>query len=282
VIKDVQVHLDGSPEDELRLQHAEALAVEAQAHLTGLFTNQLADIAAMAPVDGGFAAAQLIADLDEEARRTGDRTQRSLAERFARLAVPSEVRRLEASPGELLRRIACEARWGDLFVASRPYGGNGGSRWDELFESVLFSGGRGIYVVPPGRKPSTPIRRVLVAWRDSRESARAVAEAAPILAKATRTKVLLIDPALGTTSNSGEPGADIARHLSRYGTEVEIEVVEGDRRSFGEIAREKASRLSADLIVMGAYGHSRAREWVLGGATREMLERSEFPLLIAH
>jgi nucleotide-binding universal stress UspA family protein len=208
--------------------------------------------------------------------------QERLTERFSLLSVPCAIRRIDASPGEMVRRIATEARWGDLFVAERPYREGGGDRWNDVFETVLFHGGRSLYVVPPGRPPSAPIRRVLVAWRDTREAARAVGEAAPILAKAARTRLLLIDPPGEPDANRGEPAADIARHLSRHGTKVEVEAVRSESRQPGEIILDAAHRLSADLVVMGAYGQSRAREWVLGGATREMLESSDLPLLIAH
>jgi nucleotide-binding universal stress UspA family protein len=283
VIKDVQVHLDGTPQDEFRIRHAEALAEAASGiHITGIFTNPLADIAVLGPVDGGAAAAEALARLDEDARRSGDRIQHRLAERFARLVVPSEIRRIEASPGELMRRTISEARWADLFVVSRPYGGEEGARWDDLFESVLFQSGRGLYVVPPDRQPSDRIRRILVAWSDTRESVRAVAEASPLIAAAARTRIVLVDPGTGSAANAGEPGADVARHLDRLGTEVEVEVAASEGRPIGEVLQMQARRMSADLVVMGAYGHSRAREWVLGGATREMLESSEYPLLIAH
>jgi nucleotide-binding universal stress UspA family protein len=281
LIRDVQVHLDGSQDDELRLQHAESIAAAVQAHLTGLFTNPLADLAMVMPVDGGAAAVQAMAELDEEARRTGDRIQQGLLERFSRLAVPNEIRRLEASPGELAHRIITEVHYGDLFVASRPYD-QSGARWVDLFESALFQGGRSIYVVPPDRGPPAVIRRIVVAWRETREAARAVAEAAPLIAKAGHTKAVLVDAGTGTTANVGEPGSDIARHLGRIGTEVEVVCSESGGRRVSEILLDQAHRMSADLIVMGAYGHSRAREWVLGGATRDMLESSDVALLIAH
>jgi nucleotide-binding universal stress UspA family protein len=282
VIRDVQVHLDGSQEDETRLRHAERIAAASEAHLTGLFTNPLADLAVLMPIDGGAAAAQAMADLDEEARRNGDRIRLQLEERFSRLSVPNEIRRLEGVPGELVRQIASEARCADLFVASRPYDGNGGDRWEQIFESVLFQGGRSVYVVPPENKPSDAIRRIVVAWNDTKEAARAVAGAAPLIARSARTKVVLVDAGTGTTTNVGEPGSDIARHLSRLGTDVEIEMQKSGGRPVSEIILDQARRMSADLIVMGAYGHSRAREWVLGGATREMLESADFPLLLAH
>jgi nucleotide-binding universal stress UspA family protein len=282
MIKDVLVHLDGSEEDEHRLRHAEGVATGFAARLTGLFTNPLPDLAAVLPIDGGAAAAQIIAELGDEARRQGDVIEQRLAERFARIGLPNEVRRIELISGEMIHRVASEARWSDLFVMSRPYEGNGGGIWDRVFEAALFESGRGIYLVPPGSAPRDGIRRILVAWRDTRETARAVAEAMPFIERSGRTALVLVEAETGARDEKREPEMDVARYLDRHGTKVEIEILESDGRPVSDVVLDQARRMSAELIVMGGYGHSRAREWVLGGVTVEMLERSEFPILIAH
>jgi nucleotide-binding universal stress UspA family protein len=279
MIKDIMVHLDGTSGDELRLQHAEAIATPRAAHVTGLFTNPLADLAAAMPIEGGAAAAQVMADLDAEARRQGDIGQQRLAERFSRLGVSNEVRRIDALPGELVARAASEARCADVFVASRPYTGNGSDQWDDLFEAVLFESGHAIYVVPPRRGPSDPIRRILIAWRDTVESARAIGGALPFLKEASRTAVIIVD---AEPDEGRELGADVARHLDRHGAKIEVVKVDSNGERVSEVLLHQARRMSADLVVMGGYGHSRAREWVLGGASREMLETAEFPILMAH
>ncbi len=282
MIKDVTVHLDGTSADEERLLHAEAIAAASQAHLTGLFTNPLPDLAAITPMDGGASAAGIMVQLQDDARRQGDLSQQRLAERFSRLSVPSEIRRLEGMPGQLLKLVASEARWSDIFVASRPIDDGSDGAWSDLFGAILFESGRGVYVVPPGRRPSDTIRRVLVCWQDTREAARAVAEAAPFIEKAARTVVLMVDPASSNGNGPGAPGADIARHLDRIGTSVEVQVVASEGRAISDVILEQARRLSADMIVMGAYGHSRLREWIAGGATRDMLSTSDIPILMAH
>lgn len=282
MIKDIAVHLDGSSADEERLLHAEAIATATRAHLTGLFTNPLPDFATVTPIDGGAAAAGLVVQLQEDAQRQGDLTLQRLAERFSRLAVPNEIRRLEGTPGQLPGLAVAEARWADLFIAGRPLDGDRAGQWSDLFSSVLFESGRSVLVVPPGHRPGDGIRRVLVCWRDTREAARAVAEAAPLIEKAARTVVLLVDPEPPARGGQGEPGADIARHLGRFGTSVELRAVDSEGRGVGDVILDQARRVSADLIVMGGYGHSRLREWIAGGATRDMLGTSEFPILMAH
>lgn len=281
MIKDVLVHLDGTPRDEERLQQAEALASVCQAHVTGLLTNPLPDMPLITPMDAGAAAAGILISLTEEARGTGDTFQRRLTERMARFSVPNEIRRLDGTPGELTSQAASEARWADLFIVSRPYDVNETAHWDALFEAVLFEGGRSVLVVPPNHRPADSIRRILVCWRNTREAARAVAEAVPFLQKATKVTILAVDP--DTRKGTGsEPTADIAKHISRYGAPVEVSIARSEGRDISEVILDQARRTSSDLIVMGGYGHSRAREWMIGGATRNTLTVSEFPILIAH
>jgi nucleotide-binding universal stress UspA family protein len=282
MIKDVIVHLDGSSTDEERLQHAEIFASASQAHLTGLLTNPLPDFSTLVPMDGGAAAAEILSGLEEDALRQGDLMQQRLAERFSRLAVPNEIRRLNGTPGQLPGLAASEARWSDLFIAGQPYQGNGASQWDALFEAVLFEGGRGVLVVPPGRPPADAIRRVVVCWRDTRESARAVAEALPIIEKSARTIILLVDPEDTSGRDGSASSSDIAKHLDRHGARIEVSIADSNGRNVSDVILEQATRASADLIVMGGYGHSRAREWMIGGATRDMLNSSSFPILMAH
>jgi nucleotide-binding universal stress UspA family protein len=279
VIRHVLVHLDGGARDEHRVQHAEAIATSCAAHLTGLYTNPVATFVGVMPLDGGAAAAEVMADLEEEVRRTGDVVERRLAGRFERLSVRTEVRRLDGTSWQIAQWAASEARCADLFVLDSPLGERAlGS--SELFEAVLFGGGRAVYVVPPAGKPPEAIRQVLVAWRDTRESARALAEALPFVARATRTVIVAVD------AGNGEPEqtrpADVARHLRRHGPSIELFLDESGGRPVADVILDRAIGMSADLIVMGGYGHSRAREWVLGGATREMLGQSDFPILMAH
>jgi nucleotide-binding universal stress UspA family protein len=282
MIKDVLVHLDGSTQDEERLLYGEIIASISQAHLTGLFTNPLPDMAALVPFEGGAVAADLVVQMDMEARQHGDRVAGELTDRFIRLSVPNEVRRVEDIAEQIPSEAATEARWADLFVASRPFEDDGDTQWRRLFEAVLFESGRAVLVVPPGRRPPEALRRVLVCWRDTRESARAVAEAMPILVHATRTMILVVDPDPAADGARSEPAADIAKHLDRCGAKVEVTVVASKGNEVYRVMLDHAARMSADLIVMGGYGHSRAREWLIGGVTRDMLNASPVPILIAH
>jgi nucleotide-binding universal stress UspA family protein len=280
MFKDLIVHLDGGEEDEVRIAHAEAIASRCEAHLTGLFVNPLPEYAYVLAIQSGFAPAGLIADLDTNVRRGGGIAVARLKERWTRIGVPNEMRCLEAGVSVLPSLCASEARWADLYVATSPYRYGAAPGWESLVESVLFESGRGVYLIPPQCKVRQAIRSVLVAWRGTRESARAIAEALPLLQASTVTRIVMV--------NSSEPndrnvrGSDIAAHLDRHGIKVELTSLEAGEETVAGTLLNEAHRMSADLIVMGGYGHSRLREWILGGTTREMIEGSDIPILMAH
>lgn len=277
MIQDIMVHLDGSAADEVRLEYGQAIASMWQAHLTGIVTNLLPDLAIPMPMDGGAAAIQVLTDLENQARRDGDAVARQLTERLASLQVRSELRRFDETFGALLAKVVNQARCADLFIATRPYGQADTSLWTDLVEAVLFGSGRALLLVPPTRHRLRPIRTVLVAWNGSREAARALREGLDLIERATRTIVLLVDPPVGTTLE-----AEVELHLTRHGVIAEVMKTESRGRGIGDVILDEANRLSADLIVMGGYGHARLREQVFGGATRDVLTAAEIPLLMAH
>lgn len=277
MFKDIMVHLDGSPEDEIRLEHGQALASSGRAHLIGLFTNQLPDLTVAMPMDGGAAAIQILTELQDQAMRDGDARAKWLKQRWADLQVPSELRRLDESFGVLNGKVVKQARCADLFIATRPYGEAKSAAWPDLVEAVLFGSGRAMLIVPPGQHRQGPFETVLVAWNGSRESARALREGLEFIEQAARTVVLVVDP-----PTDGMPCADLKAHLAHHNVVAEVVTAESEDRPIAEIILEEARRISADLIIMGAYGHTRLREQVFGGATRDMLTTSESPILVAH
>jgi len=177
--------------------------------------------------------------------------------------------------------VAREARWSDLFIASCPVGEAAVTRWRRMIETALFQGGHGVYLVPPGVKPREAIRTVLVGWVDAREAARAVAEALPLMTAATTTELVSVEEPDDGLLGGAEALADIATHLARHGVTVRARVLASDRAAAGALL-EEAHRVSADVIVTGAYGHSRLREWILGGVTRDLIEASDLPIFMAH
>jgi nucleotide-binding universal stress UspA family protein len=274
MIRDIMIHVDGSSQDEIRLAHGEALAQAFKAHLTGLFVNCLPGFAISA--DAAGTGAVYMAELMEEAMADGDRVADDVKRRLDRVSVPHDMLRIDAVPDNVGRQASVAARYADLFLAVRPSAGSDeGMRWMSLVEGVLFGSSRGVCLVPDGRRAG-PIKRVVIGWNGSREAARAVAEAMPFLRKATKVVVLKAE------RDPGEDDLDtrLARHLDRHGVEATLHDVRSRDPADAIIA--EASAIEADMIVIGAYGHSRLREWALGGVTRDLLLRSPLPLLLAH
>jgi nucleotide-binding universal stress UspA family protein len=220
---------------------------------------------------------QVVSDLEEQARQKGDAAAKRLTERLTGLQAASELRRFDETPGTMPMKVAEQARYADLFVTTRPYGAGEEPVWLDLVEAVLFGSGRGLMIVPPGRRRQGPVQTVLVAWNGSREAARALREGLSFIEKATRVVVLMIGPRRGA-----EAGSEIKAHLNRHGISPEIIAVESEGRRVADIVLEEAKGVSADLIVMGGYGHTRLREQIFGGATLDMLMLSDRPVLMAH
>ncbi|RYE86163.1 MAG: universal stress protein [Hyphomicrobiales bacterium] len=273
MIKDIVVHLTGSPEDAVRLAYADAVAQTFSAHLTGLQVHVLPELLSYTDPSGSAFLRELIAHSDKEA----DEVTARLTENLAGLGPHTELRRLDVYPGEIGPALADQARVADLFVGTRPYGDP--ARSAHIEETVLFHSGRACVFLPPQVEFLAKFDTVLVGWKNAREAARAVAEAIPFLQRATTVVVVLV--AEGGASLGSQAGADIGRYLSRHGVNAEIRTV-GDAPLTGEALLREAAAARADLLVMGGYGHSRIRELVLGGATRDVLVSATLPVLMAH
>jgi len=275
MIKDVMVHLDGTAADEVRLAAGNDIADVFHSHIVGLFLNVLPVL--IVPEDG--IGSMQSAELLNQARTAGDKVEEKLSQRLTRLQKPVELRRfdiLNDTAGDVAAR---EARTADAFVALRPNGASRGA--EELVEGVLFGSGRHVWLLPTRKSAKAAFDRILVAWNGSRESARALAEALPYLHKAKEAVVVVIDE---TSATEGQAivGKDAIKHLRHHGiTAVLHRAIVRDNDIAATLIAE-ARRLKSDLIVMGGYGHSRLREWLLGGATYKLLHKSPVPLLIAH
>ena len=274
--KDVLAHLDGTAEDEIRLRYAGEIAAIFGARLAGIFTNELPDTASYGSPPGAMSSMEL----EQRLREDGEATHGRLADRFGQLGVANELRKIEETPVGLRRAVTTEARCADLFVASCPRGA-GLSRWARLIEEVLFEGGHGLVLIPEQFKSREAIDTVIIGWINTREAARAITEALPLLRLATSTRIVCVEePAASARRIRGL--ADIAAHLDRQGVRVSFNGAFSAQRDAATIILEEAHRFSADLIVSGGYGHSRLREWILGGVTRDLINQSDIPLLMAH
>jgi len=180
----------------------------------------------------------------------------------------------------LSSEVGVHAYYADLVVIARPESAGETAAPPGLAESLVLSSGRPIIVFPP-RGTVSEVRRILVAWSATRESIRAVADALPLLARAKAVEVLVVDHERNRAGHGQEPGADIARHLARHGAKVEVRRLSSGGKEVGRLLLSEAAAFRADLLVMGAYGHSHLREWMFGGVTRTVLYEADFPVLMS-
>jgi nucleotide-binding universal stress UspA family protein len=203
----------------------------------------------------------------------------TLARRLARLNKPVEIRRFDVLADDIESIAAREARAADTFVALRP---NGSSREPErLIEGVLFGSGRHLLLIPDKKRPEVAFDHIIIAWNGSRESARALAEAMPFLQKAQEVTVVVVTDEHPTESDA-LLGLDALNHLEHHGINTVLNRVPSRKADVGARLIAEARRRKANLIVMGGYGHSRLREWLLGGVTYELMHEAPVPLLLAH
>ena len=180
----------------------------------------------------------------------------------------------------LSSEVGVHAYYADLVVIARPESASETAGPPGLAESLVLSSGRPIIMFPP-RGTVSAVRRIVVAWNATRESIRAVADALPLLAKAEAVEVLVVDHQRQPAGHGQEPGADIARHLARHGAKVEVRRLSSSGRDVGELLLSQATAFGADLLVMGAYGHSHLKEWMFGGVTRTVLYEAGLPVLMS-
>lgn len=147
-------------------------------------------------------------------------------------------------------------------------------------ESVIFGSGRPTLVMPHTKKRSFPLNAVLIAWDFSRPAARAVADALPILRQAKKTSILIVTNEKNLDSD--HLGSELQKHLQCHGIEAVLETVDAGGRSIGDVLRNSVESKNADLLVMGAFGHSRIRDFVLGGATKSMIAQPPIPIFLSH
>jgi nucleotide-binding universal stress UspA family protein len=277
--KDILTIVSYLPDDEPAFVMAEQLAAQFQAHLSCAVLTALPDepLAYEPTVVAG-----VWAELLGRARAESETHRAAIEARVARSGVACEMRRAEALGRDLGRVAAVHARYADLVVLAHAAVSEGREARSEMIEGVLFHSGRPVLVAPKGWTGSPLGKRIVIAWDASREATRAVSEARPFLAGCEAALVLTVDAKPRAFGHGDQPGQNIASHLSRRGVKVEVRNADSMGRAISDALLQEAESYGADLMVMGAYGHSRLRELVFGGATRELLDDSRLPLFMAH
>jgi nucleotide-binding universal stress UspA family protein len=278
MIKDVMVRLDGTAADDTRLAAVNGIAESFNSHVIGLYFNVLP---LMIPEEGDSAGTMRASALLRKAQEAGDVIEKNLHGRLQRLQKPVELRRFDVLADAVADIAAREARAADTFVGLRPNGKGTPQEPERLIEGIMFGSGRHLVLIPADKKHNPTLEHILIAWNGSRESARALAESLPYCYKAEAvTVVVVVDEK--EEELAAMVGADAANHLNHHGINAALHSIRRGTRDVGATLIAEAQHCNADLIVMGGYGHSRLREWLLGGITYELLHQAPIPLLVAH
>jgi nucleotide-binding universal stress UspA family protein len=280
-LKDILVHLDGTSRSKIRLEVAARLATQCGAHLIGVHVIDIPSAnyfygAAMpfVPTNPEEIVGRMRADATEAAAPI----EAVFLDCMRRNGLQGEWRLVEGSPAAT---VALHARYADMTVVGQPNSYEPQDN-DAITVTTVMTSGRPVLAIPFAGDFPTLGERVLVAWNASREAARAVNDALPLIAAAKQVTVLAINPQRGIGGHGDVPAADIALHLARHGVKAEAAHTVAKDISDGEALLSYAADIGADLIVSGAYGHSRARELVFGGVTRTLIAEMTAPVLLSH
>lgn len=274
MIKDILTLLDLGDATPARALAVD-LAGKASAHLTGV-----API--IEPVMPGYLAGPIPTEIIENARAQSQVAAEESTKQFRDFAkaagIEAETRLVPLSGGGT-NAFTVHCRMTDLVIIGQDNPDSPQAMRTALIEAALFDGSAPMILVPYIGASGFSANHVMVAWDGSKTAARAVHGALPILEMAGKIDVVVVgDP----SALAGEPGADIALYLARHGLNVEIHRVPRGGSSVSDVLLNYVSDHGIDLAVMGGYGHSRVREFILGGATKGMLEAMTVPVLMAH
>jgi nucleotide-binding universal stress UspA family protein len=278
--KDLLVVLDSDAASRRRIDLAAGLAERFAAHLVGLYPLPVPEVPHHLSYYDPAVLNPFFLDLREQAQAAADAEREAFEHAASLRGLSAEWRVVpEGGPTD----AALHARYADLTILGQLDPDRGDV---ELIrprpEQVTLASGRPILVVPYAGQFKTVGRRVLIGWNASREATRAVNDAMPLLMAADIVTVLTIDAREAPDAHGELPGADISLHLARHGVKAEIERTVSAGIAPGEVLLSRAADLGADLLVIGAYGHSRVRELLLGGATRSILQSMTLPVLMSH
>ncbi|MBW9105182.1 universal stress protein [Paraburkholderia phenoliruptrix] len=275
--KTIVVHLDTSLSAHPRLETALSLARQFGAHLTAVFAVFSPDPRSLYVMAG---TAEYYREHEERRAERRAALERLFHAELLRAEVQGEWIATDESASYAVPRLG---RCADLIVAGQDNPDDAESYVGDLFpENLILTSGRPVLLVPYARNERTTGSRILVAWDGSREAARAVHDALPFMRQAKKTTVLTIN-GMYQGGRVCVRGADIAALIARHGVPVEVTDIETAKDDpVGEVLLSAAADSSADLLVMGGYGHARWRELMLGGATRTILKSMTVPVLMSH
>jgi nucleotide-binding universal stress UspA family protein len=276
MVKDIIVNLSVTKEGSVVGKYAVSVAAALEAHLTGVaFIYD-----PVVPISGaGYIPAEVIEIQREDNETAADAAIKSFTAATDQAGISAEPLITNASLAGASDHFARMARRFDLAIVGQAEP-EISSMEQIIGETTLFESGRPMIMVPYIQKAPFKTDNVMICWDGSRTAARAVADAIPIIRKSGRVEIVIVTNERGKEDEI--EGADIGQHLARHGLKVDVHRISGGNIDVADALLSHAADSSADLMVMGGYGHSRLREFVLGGVTRSIFESMTLPVLLSH
>lgn len=278
-IKDILLHLDPSADNAAETEAALDIAQAHDAHLAALITASNPDLPLY-----GFAgmSAGVINALEQQLGSEIARVRQDHEAACDRRGMGSDVRVAQAYEAEVSEAIALHGRHADLLVMRQSEPSRRRAGGAEVIADVVLAAGRPVLTIPYTGAPERIGRKVLVGWDGSREAARALSDAMPLIRNAEKVDVLVINPEKRRGQHGEVPGADISLHLARHGLTVELDQEHNNTVDPANLILSRAADIGSDLLVMGAFAHSRIQQAFFGGVTRTILEEMTLPVLLSH
>ncbi len=268
-VASILLHVDDTTAFESRMKIAVRLAHQFNSHLTALYVGLPSNSRSIAETPPG---ADAVTYDVANARKLCEEAAAGAGVKLDWLA----------EEGDLIDTMNEYGRYCDLIVLGQhdpaERAGRGGSATDH----VVLESGTACLVVPYIGTAREQMDNVLIAWNGSMESARAVKDALPLLKQASRVEILIINPEQQKVKERGAPAAGVKAYLAKHAVEADTHLMHNKQSDAGDALLSYASNFSADLVVMGAYGHARWREKVLGGFTQHLLGHMTVPVLMSH
>ena len=246
-----------------------AIAAQTNAHVIGLHAETVAVVPLVAPMEIPDPVA--VQALQDMARSQTVEIERIFRRKAEVEGASFEWRSLASSTGYGTAPLIESARSADLLIVSQADPSKPSDSHVDV-DNFLFESGRPVLMIPFVLRRPKPIKRVLIAWNGSKEAARATFDALPILQAADEVEVFSVDPVDNALQSAAVAGAEIAGALARHGVKVTLATSQSADKSASSVIENRLSDSSIDLLVMGAYTHSRLWQMIFGGTTRTLLQ----------
>lgn len=279
MFKDILVAITRFPGDEEALAVGMQLAERNDAHLAVVIP---VEFPVPVPNEWGVYPYQMYSAFYDDALKNANSLAEEMRGKLGKQAIRFEVRVESTVLMTGAQTSAMHARYSDLVIVGGGTDNQKNHPMENNFIELLMNSGRPVLRVPHSGDSDFSFDRILIAWQPCREATRAVHDAMPFLKKAKNIDILMIDPKVGEATHGEQPGADIATHLARHDLNVRVVTQPSMGKTVGDAIVEYGRQTDAQLIVAGGYSHSRFREFILGGVTRELSQHSSVPILFAH